>query len=128
MKAVHFILIVLLCVFALETRANTGCRSNSTTYTYINPEGRLRNGVPSYYHRYESDRKLSTNTYCVVDTDSPCYIYATRDGYSSSYGELVEYNPINNCPIDDYVGVVVVIAAGAGYYYLGKRKPLLSFN
>ncbi|MDQ7947341.1 MAG: hypothetical protein REI78_13100 [Pedobacter sp.] len=128
MKYLQLIPILLLMLTTLGTQANTGCRSSSTTYTYINPEGRLRNGVPSYYHRYESDRLLSTSTYCVVDTDSPCYIYATRSGYSSSPGELVEYNPVNNCDIDSYVAVMVVICSGMGFMMLKRKSHIFSID
>ena len=105
---------------SFNANAATGCLSSSTTYTYINPEGRNRNGVPSYYHRYESDRIASTNTYCQVNTGEGCYIYATRDGYSSSPGTIVQYSLVNNCPIDDYVSYIVMGFAIIGFVYLKK--------
>jgi hypothetical protein len=110
----------------LDIKAATGCLSSSTTYTYINPEGRNREGVPSYYHRYESDRLVSASTYCQVNTGAGCYIYATRDGYSSSPGTIVQYSPINNCPIDDYVNYIVVGFAIIGF--VSFRKNIILFR
>lgn len=105
---------------SFSAKAATGCLSSSTTYTYINPEGKNRNGVPSYYHRYESDRIASNNTYCQVNTGEGCYIYSTRDGYTSSPGTIVQYSLVNNCPIDDYVGYIVCGFAIIGFLSLKK--------
>jgi hypothetical protein len=115
------LIVLLLSIVSFNLQAATGCLSSSTTYTYINPEGINRNGVPSYYHRYESDRLLSTQTYCVVNTGAGCYIYSTRSGYSSSPGTIVQYNPINNCPIDDYAGLILAGFAVIGFVYIRKR-------
>lgn len=105
---------------SFSSKAATGCLSSNTTYTYINPEGINRNGVPSFYHRYESDRIASTNTYCQVNTGQGCYIYATRSGYSSSPGTIVQYSLVNNCSIDDYINYIVVGFAIIGFVYFKK--------
>jgi hypothetical protein len=115
-------IIILLSLTAIVSDAATGCLSNSTTYTYINPEGINRNGVPSYYHRYESDRKISTSTYCVVPTGGSCYIYSTRSGYSSSPGTLVQYNTVNNCAIDDYSHLLLGGLGLVGFFFIRKRS------
>lgn len=125
---VNFFLIAVLGFVTIDSKAATGCLSNSTTYTYINPEGINRNGVPSYYHRYESDRMVSTSTYCVVPTGGSCYIYSTRSGYSSSPGTLVQYNTVNNCPIDDYVPLLVVGLAIAGFIYIRMKHQIVALS
>jgi hypothetical protein len=122
------LLITSLSLLTLASQAATGCLSSNTTYTYINPEGINRNGVPSYYHRYESDRMVSTATYCAVPTGGSCYIYATRSGYSSSPGTLVYYNTVNNCDIDDYTGVLAAGFAMIGFFYIRKKKRFLSIK
>jgi hypothetical protein len=126
MKLLPLLIAPLFILFSFNATASTGCLSSNTAYTYINPEGKLREGVPSYFHRYEADRLLSTSTYCVVNTGSPCYIYATRSGYSSSPGTLVEYNSVNNCPIDDYTGIMMVGFGIIGFAAIRKTGIAVS--
>lgn len=119
-----FKLLFLIAIFFncyLNTKAATGCLSNSTTYTYINPEGINRNGVPSYYHRNEADRIISSNTSCVVNSGQGCYIYSTRSGYSSSPGTIVEYNNPANCPIDSYTIYLLGSSAIMGVALIKKK-------
>jgi hypothetical protein len=120
------VVIFFFTLISFSVNAATGCLSSATTYTYINPEGVNRNGVPSYYHRYESDRMLSTETYCAVNTGQGCYIYSTRSGYSSSPGTLVTFNTVNNCPIDNYTGTLIVGFAIVGFVYIRKSKIKLT--
>lgn len=127
MKYIYFLLIFFFS--AVQCHALVGCLSSSTTYTYINPEGINRNGVPSYFHRYESDRRLTSSNFCSspVSPSQGCYIYSTRSGYTSSPGTLVNYTTTNNCnvPIDDYVGLIVVSLAGLGFLVLRKSALIL---
>lgn len=101
---ITFFLVIFLANF--ESNAAVGCLSNSTTYTYINPNGNYYSGAVGYYHRYEADRRLTSNTFCTspVVPATACYIYATRSGYYSSPGTLVNYVTTNNCnvPLDGY--------------------------
>lgn len=106
--------VTLFLVFFLanfESKAAVGCLSSNTTYTYINPNGYYYSGAVGYYHRYESDRRLTSNTFCTspVVPSTACYINATRYGYSSSPGTLVNYVTTNNCnvPLDGYEWVLL---------------------
>ncbi|MES2650166.1 MAG: hypothetical protein V4663_00425 [Bacteroidota bacterium] len=121
----YTLVFLLFSLIAIKSTATIGCLSNSTTYTYINPEGFNRNGVPSYHHRYASDQRLSSSNFCtspVVPTQN-CYIYATREGWNSSYGTLVDYSTVNNCnlPIDDYIPFLLISIAGVSIYFLRGR-------
>jgi len=124
----HIFLFLLLSFCIVIVKADVGCLSSNTTYTYINPEGINRQGVPSYFHRYESDRSLTANNFCItpVSPSQGCYIYATRSGYSSSPGTLVNYTTVNNCnvPLDNYVALLVGSIAGLGFLTI-RRKSLL---
>ena len=125
-----YIYIFLICFLsAVKSYGLVGCLSSSTTYTYINPEGINRNGVPSYFHRYESDRRLTSSNFCSspVSPSQGCYIFSTRSGYSSSPGTLVNYTTTNNCntPLDNYAGFLMVSLAGLGFLVLRKRVQVV---
>jgi len=128
MKYIYICLLFLFIV--VKTHGDVGCLSSNTTYTYINPEGINRNGVPSYYHRYESDRRLTSSNFCAspVEPAQGCYIYATRSGYTSSPGTLVNYTTVNNCnvPLDDYIPLLLISMAAFSVYYLRKRYVVSS--
>gem|GEM_PF-2151933 len=102
---------------------NVGCLSSNTTYTYINEESnsvrnnhKTNNSYSSderaahvtynrvFYHRYESDRSLTANNFCTtpVVPAQNCWIHATRSGYTSSPGTIVNYTTVNNCDLDGY--------------------------
>ncbi len=119
-----FTLFILIFICS-EGRAAVGCLSNSTTYTYINPEGINRNGVPSYFHRYASDQRLSTSNFCTspVVPEQACYIYSTRDGWNSSYGTLVNYSTVDNCnvPIDDYIPFLLISLGVVSTYFIRQK-------
>lgn len=129
---IKYLILSIITVFVISNKcdAAVGCLSSNTTYTYINPEGINREGVPSYYHRYESDRNVTANNFCVtpITPTQGCYIYATRSGYSSSPGTLVNYSTVNNCNValDDYVGYLVLGFAGVGFFYVRKKDLLLN--
>ena len=55
--------------------------------------------------------------------------------HSNNYaniGQLVNYNPAdNNCvptnvPLDDYVWLMVLTLAGAGFLFLNRREPIVA--
>lgn len=106
---ITFFLVAFLANF--KAKATVGCLSNSTTYTYINPNGIYYSGAVGYYHRDEADRRLTSNTFCTspVVPSTACYINSTRSGYSSSSGTLVNYVTTNNCnvPLDGYVSILL---------------------
>lgn len=124
---IKFFVLIIISVFVFnnECLGSVGCLSNNTTYTYINPEGINRNGVPSYYHRYESDRNITANNFCVTQITpiQGCYIYATRSGYTSSPGTLANYSTVNNCNVDfdDYTSFTLVAFAGIGFFFIRRR-------
>lgn len=123
MKYIFCFFLVLLV--SSKVSADVGCLSNSTTYTYINPEGINRNGVPSYYHRYAADQRLSSSNFCTspVVPSQPCYIYATRSGWNSSFGTLVNYSTVNNCnlPIDDYLPALLIAMGAVSMYFIRQK-------
>ncbi|WP_199138420.1 hypothetical protein [Pedobacter sp. ASV12] len=65
-------------------------------------------------------RVLSSSVYCVNVSTSLCRIDDAVWGY------VVTYSTVNNCPIDDYVGLMLVAAGGAGVFFLRKRMVAIA--
>lgn len=135
-----FLMMLIPVSFCAATEV--GCLSSNTTYTYINEESNStrnnhrnnnsysqsdRDGHVSrtFYHRDEDDRNLTANNFCIdpVYPTVSCFIHATRSGYSSSPGTLVNYSTVNNCylPLDDYLPFLLISIAGVSMYFLRGR-------
>lgn len=136
------LIILSLASFRAVATTNVGCLSSNTTYTYINEESYSvrnnhrydtdysssdRNGHVNrtFYHREEYDRSLTASNFCVtpITPSVACFIHATRSGYTSSPGTLVNYSTVNNCtvPIDDYIPFLLAAIAGISIYFLRGR-------
>lgn len=125
---------------------SVGCLSSNTTYTYINEEPtsvrnnhKTNNSYSSderaahvtynrvFYHRYESDRKLTASNFCTTPIAGSCWIHSTRnDGgcCSSSPGTLVNYSTYNNCDLDGY-DLFLLGALGLVSVWFIKKQFLL---
>lgn len=144
MKQAVFFLLFLL--FTISGYAHEGCLSSNTTYTYINEESQYtrnshynnynysssdRNGHVNrtFYHRYESDRNITASNFCTtpISPSTPCFIHATRSGYTSSPGTMVIYSEVDDCnlPIDDYIPFLF-ISLGISSIYFIRQKFLLA--
>ncbi len=144
LKYIRVVALVVLCLVSFRAAATTsvGCLSSNTTYTYINEESNsVRNNHRydddysssdqsghinrTFYHREEYDRNLTASNFCVtpITPSVACFIHATRSGYISSPGTLVNYSTVNNCnvPIDDYIPFLLVSIAGISVYFLRGR-------
>ena len=99
-------IIAIVFLSCTQSTAATGCLSSNTTYTYLYKNGNYYSGAVGYYHRYESDRNITANNFCVtpVVPTVDCFINSTRSGFTSSPGTLVTYLTTNNCnlPLDGY--------------------------
>lgn len=121
------LLLVFLCLLSFKGFATYtwGCVSDDTGYIYPND---------AYGTTYESTPVVYTSgtgaycnpTYygtCRIRTTSQCRQCTTKpdkDGWYYQSGREYYYYP---CPIDDYVGLILVAVAGLGV--LAIRKGLL---
>jgi|GEM_PF-1668842 len=137
------LLLGILTGFALNAFATytvIGCVSDDTGYLYTGPAGVNSPRPGGYGPAYETtpvvtDAQLGTGIYCsptylgvcVIRSKTQCrqctgpYDYNSSwwatDNYYEQAGKLYGYM---NCPLDDYAGLLLVLAGGAGFFILRK--------
>ncbi|TKB98247.1 hypothetical protein [Pedobacter cryotolerans] len=116
------IAIILLSVNTDKVLAATGCLYTSG-YIYPNRSGNFTGNPPgttygngSYENYSFNGRVLENDVYCVVESTVPCRI----DGSNGVWGVKVTFSYVQ-CPIDDYIPLLITFISGVGLFYL-KRK------
>lgn len=106
----HFYFLLCILLFSQLANATTGCVSNSnptkiyTTYS-----------APNYRH---NGTIVNLNAGCQWDYMEP----ATPCTISGPVGAgLLALDSPQLCPIDDYMGLMLVILTGIGYLFIRKR-------
>ena len=145
------LLFILGVFFNLSASAEVGCRIGN--YILTDPTGGIHmNGMtqsPIYNFSPGSSNTINKRNW---SEDPQCGILRNiADGYplvsggsnnpngncspSNNYGDigkLVNYNPAdNNCapenvPLDDYIWVLLLAFAGAGFIFLNKRESVVA--
>lgn len=145
------LLFILVVFFSLSASADVGCRIGN--YILTTPTGgTFANGLtssPIYVHSPGSANTINKRNW---DQDPQCGIMRNiADSYplvsggsnnpnsdcspSNNYGDigkLVNYNPADNScvptnvPLDDYIWVLLLALAGAGFLFLNKREPIVA--
>ncbi|RZK57327.1 MAG: hypothetical protein EOO91_10365 [Pedobacter sp.] len=119
----------------MRTKAATGCLivSDKTVYpNQVDPSligllGALLGGAPAYYNtspQYEScGWTPSSGSSCKVCLGSYTIFLGLLSGCSGSLVNGVQGTfSVVLCPIDDYVNIFALIAAGTGAYYIYRKK------
>ena len=145
------LLFILGLLFSLSASADVGCRIGNYILTDATGGIHMNGNVPSPIYTYSPG---NANTIYIRnwDQDPNCGILRNiSNGYprvsggsgnpsgdcspSNNYGDisqLVNYNPAdNNCapenvPLDDYVWVLMLALAGAGFLFLSRRVPIVA--
>jgi len=119
----------------------TGCVSDDTGYLYTNPSGVNSPRGSWYGPAYETNAvvtsgQIGSGMYCrpadlgncVIRTKSRCtqctgpYDYNAGYGLDYYYEQSGQLTGYTMCPLDDYIGFLLVIVGGVGFYYLSKRN------
>ncbi|MEE1945119.1 hypothetical protein VRU48_08370 [Pedobacter sp. KR3-3] len=111
LNLIKFMAVAFVLLAGNQAYAATGCIYQSSGYIYQTRDGNDM-GYPNYAYM---PRVLSSAVYCVDVSTSLCRIDDAVWGY------VVTYSTVNNCPIDDYVGLMLVVAGGVGVFFLRKR-------
>lgn len=133
---------LLLCTNThAQSYTVTGCTSDDTGYLYTGPAGTNSQRPGGYGPAYEVSpvvnvAHIGTGIYCspvtigncVIRTRSQCpqctgpYDYdpakKAKDMYYEQAGKLKGYMA---CPIDDYIGLMLVEVGGLGFVMISKR-------
>ncbi len=110
-NSLKIVVFALLLLMAGKAYSATGCIYQSSGYIYQTRDGNDM-GYPNYAYM---PRVLSSAVYCVSVSSSLCRIDDAVWGY------VVTYSTVNNCPIDDYTGLMLVVAGGVGVFFLRRR-------
>lgn len=126
MKNLIYLLFFFLSISVNHTFASTGCLYLGDIYTYqqgttsgIDPPAPY---PPGSYPRYRSALFIpESSAFCVNSSSSPCRV----GGNIQQWGVLVGYS-ITDCPIDDYIPLMLVISGSVGVLFLRERFALLT--
>ena len=100
--------------FSISVKATVGCIITSRSTIYTN----FRNGTT--YNA--SPGNFNSDPGCLfIFTGGACTIRNTGTGF---FGDTV--NP-QECPIDDYIWVMMILSGGIGYFVLRKNALKLNF-
>ncbi len=151
MQQLKLIWIVIVLLF-LSTEAQSnytiiGCVSDDTGYLYTGPAGMNSPRYGGYGPAYETSPvvtsgQIGTGIYCGPTTLGNCVIRSkTRCtectgpyDYQSGWGTNYYYEQAGKlkgfmlCPIDDYVGLMVVAMGGFGFVLIRRRSNLRTLN
>lgn len=144
--AKNFKLVALIVLFVLLADASygqytvTGCVSDDTGYMYTGPAGVNSPRPGGYGPAYETtpvvtSGQIGTGIYCspvtigncVIRARSKCsectgpYDYKVGTGTDYWYEQAGKLKGFYNCPIDDYIGYMVVAIAGLGVFALRRN-------
>lgn len=132
-----FVFLLINSLVSNPLRADDGCLVSGMGMFYANPA----NGNSTTYFRggayYVSAAECSqgispTKSYYSVTSTSNANCYAFYDGSgsvtsSSNYyysGKKRVFNVLN-CPIDDYIPLLITIISGLGIFYIKRKTPYL---
>lgn len=127
-KSVKLLLVVSLFFISQKTNATVGCLVGNTLYTSTN-------GAGSGITYFDTSPATNASGYCLrtgTITTTPCQLrtwYWIFWSYGSS-GQMGDYGPPNPpeyCPIDDYLALIAVPVAFAGFYFIRKRYTAANF-
>ena len=135
--------IVMLLFFSVAVNAQytvTGCVSDDTGYMYTGPAGMNSPRPGGYGPAYSTtpvvtSGQIGTGIYCspvtisncVIRTKSRCtectgpYDYQAGSGTDYWYEQAGKLKGFMNCPIDDYIGLMLVAVAGIGFVLIRKN-------
>lgn len=105
----------LVVFFSTETFAQqyTGCYRSATSRIYYH-----QNGNSGGYPNYDSSPYVSfSSAYCKVSLGTTCRVNKKRNQSGVVYTFYMA-----ECPIDDYVILLLVVCSGLGFYKLKNRK------
>jgi hypothetical protein len=147
LKCLLITLLLFFSVNAYSTYTVTGCVSDDTGYLYTNPAGVNSPRGSWYGPAYETNAvvtsgQIGSGIYClatdlgncVIRSRSRCtectgpYDYKAGGGTDYYYEQSGQLTGYLMCPIDDYVGFLLVLIGGAGFYYVRKKKIMLTAN
>lgn len=126
-----YFLVVLCFLFSLSASALVGCIGPITgrLYTRLISSPTLGN-----YYDYND---VTPGAYYVPPITAVCYKNAVpatgctiRNGGLIYTGVVVDYLPINQCPVDDYIPYAVLLSGGFMFFYLKGlkfNKSILSY-
>ncbi|MBB2144119.1 hypothetical protein GM921_01360 [Pedobacter sp. LMG 31464] len=107
----YFFILFLIFVITDNSNAAIGCVVGSTNYTTLKSGTTYR----------KSGTKVTLGAGCT-------WYYTTPSTCSVDMGigtGLKAYDTPQSCPIDDYVGLIIIVFAGLGYFFI-KNKNFLS--
>lgn len=110
-----FVVLFLSTIFLFKVHAQqyTGCYRSATGRIYYS-----RNGNSGGYPNYNSSPYINYNsTYCRVNLGSTCRVNKKNNQQGVEYTFYMV-----QCPLDDYVVLLLVVCSGFGFYKLKKRK------
>ena len=137
------VMLFILSINAYSAYTVTGCVSDDTGFLYTGFSGVTRTG--GYGPAYEATpvvttAQLGTGIYCSPTTIGNCVIRARADcrqctgpyDYKDGKGEDMWYEQKGKlkgymlCPIDDYIGFILVAMAGIGFVCIRKNLLFVS--
>ena len=117
LKYLFSFLFVILCCSSSKVLAQqyTGCLYGG--YIYYTPQG-TSGGVPNYRKAPPGSRVLTGAAFCVVNIGGSCRI----DKKASQTGSLRTFYLVQ-CPIDDYVPLIILLVGGFAFYTIRGLNP-----
>jgi len=126
----QWIIVSLIILIPLVSRADRyGCYVENYSFYIFHNQYAAMGGHPNYL--FSSNDNNNPDTYYVKDGRCPlvkntvCYLY-NYNGTLRATGYATDFD-INNCPIDDYIPLFAIFAAGIAFIFL-KRKEMQSIN
>jgi hypothetical protein len=108
-------LIAMLLLWSGSAVAQSGCyvAGDSKVYTTTRSDGSFR---------YSSGGTSVANNNCVYQTSNPCEVYDVFVFWTinNRYGYYATYT--YPCPLDDYAGVLILLAGSIGIFFLQKMS------
>ncbi|MFD0941513.1 hypothetical protein [Pedobacter boryungensis] len=139
--------LLLLSFNVYSTYTVIGCVSDDTGYLYTGPSGVNSPRGSWYGPAYETSPvvtsgQIGSTIYCspaalgncVIRTRSRCtectgpYDYKIGGGTDYYYEQSGQLTGYMTCPLDDYIGFLMLIVGGISFYYLRRNKVVLTTN
>lgn len=125
-----FILVSLMLLFFYNsTFADVGCLADGSNNIYkvlngqFNPAG-PGGPYPNYNYGTSSVNRVDqTTVYCRQSSLTICWIGG--GGLPSGYGTIITYS-VTQCPLDDYIPILLIASGGFGFIVLRNKNSYLS--